>query len=53
MKSISQNDTVAKTARRVGYPEMEKIAGLAGLIRNLFHLPNTPLLSPPSAGHFN
>ncbi|MDR2466109.1 MAG: hypothetical protein LBD35_01845 [Prevotellaceae bacterium] len=25
---------------------------IAGLTRNLFHLPNTLLLSPPSAGHF-
>ncbi|MDR2465749.1 MAG: hypothetical protein LBD35_00015 [Prevotellaceae bacterium] len=26
--------------------------GIAGLTRNLFHLPNAPRLSPPSAGHW-
>ncbi|MDR2466391.1 MAG: hypothetical protein LBD35_03265, partial [Prevotellaceae bacterium] len=25
---------------------------IAGLTRNLFHLPNAPRLSPPSAGHW-
>jgi hypothetical protein len=40
IKIISQSDTVAKTARRVGgVRQTEKIAGQA---RNLFHLRNSP-----------